>query len=107
MLCFQAPGSLVIVYFLVFSSQENVTTWLPYCVSALQQFLLLGLLLFFDLRARWRRSKGFDNSTSQIPKRLPTTLINESELVLEEEQPMNTSSKKIATLIDEKTPLLE
>lgn len=109
MLCLQAPGSLVIVYFLVFSSQENWTTWLPYFVSALEQFLLLGMLVFFKIRTRWRKSKGFEvDSTSTIPKRLPTTLINESHVVEtaeEEDVVLHTSSKKFGA-IDENAPLL-
>jgi uncharacterized protein with PQ loop repeat len=50
MLMIQAPGTMVVVYFLVFLSDESVTTWIPYLTAGVQQFVLLALLLYYEFR---------------------------------------------------------
>ncbi|KAK5577339.1 hypothetical protein RB653_002280 [Dictyostelium firmibasis] len=50
MLSIQGPGSLINLYYLIFVSEESVSTWLAYLCSSVQIFILLGLLIFFDRR---------------------------------------------------------
>lgn len=68
MLCIQCPGSLIIIYFLIFISKESVSmyqlyiiiileslkvsTWLSYLAAAIQQLILLVLLFYYDRKAR-------------------------------------------------------
>eukprot|EP00736_Rhodelphis_marinus_P002236 Rmarinus@m.9981 len=47
MLSLQGPGSLVIVYFLAIVSHESVSIWISTLTSALQQLILLGMLLYY------------------------------------------------------------
>eukprot|EP00026_Physarum_polycephalum_P012922 Phypoly_transcript_13273.p1 GENE.Phypoly_transcript_13273~~Phypoly_transcript_13273.p1 ORF type:complete len:314 (+),score=25.43 Phypoly_transcript_13273:42-944(+) len=50
MLCIQCPGSALIVYFLIFASHEQVTTWLSYVSSLVQQIVLLILLVYYHYK---------------------------------------------------------
>jgi len=52
MLCIQAPGSFVIIYFLIFVSHESISTWLSYVSAATQQVVLLILLFYYDRKAK-------------------------------------------------------
>jgi uncharacterized protein with PQ loop repeat len=52
MLCIQCPGSMLIVYFLIFVSHEQVTTWLSYVSSLVQQIILLILLIYYHFKAK-------------------------------------------------------
>lgn len=52
MLCIQAPGSFIIIYFLVFVSKESISTWLSYASAATQQVVLLVLLVYYDRQAK-------------------------------------------------------
>eukprot|EP01087_Luapelamoeba_hula_P024681 TRINITY_DN9492_c0_g1_i1.p1 TRINITY_DN9492_c0_g1~~TRINITY_DN9492_c0_g1_i1.p1 ORF type:complete len:371 (-),score=51.31 TRINITY_DN9492_c0_g1_i1:44-1156(-) len=61
-LLIQAPGTMVIVYFLVFLSHESLSTWLSYFAAGLQQFVLLGLLIYFWWRNRGTDREGLGNS---------------------------------------------
>jgi len=52
MLVIQAPGSFVIIYFLVFVSHESVSTWLSYVSAATQQVVLIGLLCNYNRQSK-------------------------------------------------------
>lgn len=56
MLCLQVPGTFLILYFLVFLSQENLSTWLAYLVSGIEQCILLGLVLYYDGSHHYERT---------------------------------------------------
>jgi len=47
-LSIQAPGTMVVVYFLLFVASEDVSTWLSYFTAGIQQLVLLGLLIYFE-----------------------------------------------------------
>jgi len=50
MLCIQGPGTLIILYFLIFVSKESVSTWLSYLSALVQIIILLVLLVYYDRR---------------------------------------------------------
>eukprot|EP01105_Mastigella_eilhardi_P015080 TRINITY_DN3434_c0_g1_i7.p1 TRINITY_DN3434_c0_g1~~TRINITY_DN3434_c0_g1_i7.p1 ORF type:complete len:423 (+),score=96.72 TRINITY_DN3434_c0_g1_i7:92-1270(+) len=52
MVAMQAPGSAVIVVFMVAVTHENITTWVSYLASAAQLFILLFLLTYYELHDR-------------------------------------------------------
>jgi len=52
MLLIQFPGSLLVTYFQAFSFHTDVSTWLPYFMSAIQQGILLALCLYFSYKNR-------------------------------------------------------
>lgn len=52
MLCIQCPGSMLIVYFLIFVSKEQVSTWLSFVSSLVQQLVLLVLLAYYHMKAQ-------------------------------------------------------
>ncbi|EAX98323.1 hypothetical protein TVAG_176930 [Trichomonas vaginalis G3] len=47
LLCIQAPGGLTSAAFLIFGTRENWTTWFPTLMGALQQCVLIVIILFF------------------------------------------------------------
>lgn len=51
-LLIQAPGSLAVVYFDAIQSHLSWTTWAPFLVSAIQQFVLIFMCLYYWLRNR-------------------------------------------------------
>jgi len=55
-LAIQAPGTLVVVYFLAFLSNESVSTWLSYLTAGVQQLVLLALLVYFWWKNRKKSS---------------------------------------------------
>jgi len=59
MLLMQAPGSTIIVIFLVFISHDEVFVWLSYVSAIIQQVILLCLLIYYD-----RKAKGQKKSTN-------------------------------------------
>jgi uncharacterized protein with PQ loop repeat len=58
----QAPGGTVSTAFMAFGNGENWSTWLPLGMSALQQWFLLALCLFYKAKQRLQRQAGFDTS---------------------------------------------
>lgn len=52
MLLMQCPGALILVFSLVVVSKEQVTTWLPFFCSAVQQGVLLALCLYYHFKAK-------------------------------------------------------
>ena len=48
MLLIQAPGGIINCLFMAIGQKENFSTWLPFLVSALQQFILLGMCFYYD-----------------------------------------------------------
>jgi hypothetical protein len=63
MLCIQAPGSVVIVVYLIFVSEENITTWAAYFVSSVEQFILLSLILYYNHLGKNKSEKGETETT--------------------------------------------
>lgn len=60
-LCIQAPGGLLNTIFMMVGNDEHWTTWLSVLVSCMQQFILLGMCIFFKVRAMYRRRNGTDS----------------------------------------------
>ena len=58
MVAMQAPGSAVIVFFMAVVTKDNVTTWVSYLASAIQLFILLFLLIYFECKQR-RAKKAY------------------------------------------------
>eukprot|EP00736_Rhodelphis_marinus_P010990 Rmarinus@m.14667 len=48
MLYLQAPGSLIVVYFLAIESRESASLWFATLMSAIEQLILLGMLLYYQ-----------------------------------------------------------
>eukprot|EP01088_Endostelium_zonatum_P018285 TRINITY_DN5806_c0_g1_i2.p1 TRINITY_DN5806_c0_g1~~TRINITY_DN5806_c0_g1_i2.p1 ORF type:complete len:320 (+),score=67.49 TRINITY_DN5806_c0_g1_i2:128-1087(+) len=51
-LAIQAPGTLVVVYFLLFVSKEGISTWLAYLTAGIQQLILLSLLIYYNYKGK-------------------------------------------------------
>jgi cystinosin len=64
-LSIQAPGTMVVVYFLLFVSGEDVSTWLSYFTAGIQQLVLLALLLYFEFwyKRGQKKEAGDDEDT--------------------------------------------
>lgn len=56
LLAIQAPGGMLNCCFMFFANNDDITTFLSLFLGALQQFILLILCIFYDLRKR-RRNK--------------------------------------------------
>eukprot|EP01113_Clastostelium_recurvatum_P011933 TRINITY_DN16140_c0_g1_i1.p1 TRINITY_DN16140_c0_g1~~TRINITY_DN16140_c0_g1_i1.p1 ORF type:complete len:305 (+),score=23.28 TRINITY_DN16140_c0_g1_i1:78-992(+) len=48
MLMIQCPGSFIMAYFMAIVSRESISTWLSSLASAIQQLILIIMLLYFD-----------------------------------------------------------
>ncbi|KAH3762226.1 PQ loop repeat protein [Pelomyxa schiedti] len=60
MVALQAPGSAVIVVFMACITKDNVTTWASYLASAIQLFILLFILVYYEIRDyRAKKAKGY------------------------------------------------
>lgn len=46
----QAPGTMIMVYFLLFLAGESVSTWLAYFTAGCQQLVLLALLMYYNFK---------------------------------------------------------
>ncbi|KAL0248363.1 hypothetical protein GEMRC1_003599 [Eukaryota sp. GEM-RC1] len=72
MIAFQAPGSALMLVFLILSG-AGISTWGSYFTSAVQQLILLYLLVFYTIRKRKRakiralEQQGVSNSSSTSP----------------------------------------
>ena len=82
MLLLQAPGSVLVVIFQAVLANPPLpwSTWLPYIITSLEQFLLIGLWLFFTFSSRLRvwmrrlRGRGSFASSSFLREDRPDTL---------------------------------
>jgi uncharacterized protein with PQ loop repeat len=59
-LAIQAPGGTISTSFMAFGNGEDWSTWLPLGTSALQQWFLLALCLFYKAKQCARRRAGAD-----------------------------------------------
>jgi len=48
MLIIQAPGGIVNTLFLAIGQKENFTTWISFLLASIQQFILLGMCVFYN-----------------------------------------------------------
>eukprot|EP01121_Diplochlamys_sp_Union-15-3_P019176 TRINITY_DN7163_c0_g3_i1.p1 TRINITY_DN7163_c0_g3~~TRINITY_DN7163_c0_g3_i1.p1 ORF type:complete len:151 (+),score=3.45 TRINITY_DN7163_c0_g3_i1:177-629(+) len=55
MLCIQLPGSLLVVYFQI-SEGAEITTWGPYVITAIEQFILIIMCTIFTIQRRRQTS---------------------------------------------------
>jgi len=73
-LAIQAPGTMVVVYFLLFVASEDVSTWLSYFTAGVQQLVLLALLLYFEFWYSRRHGKAVALSEEEtMPISIQTT----------------------------------
>lgn len=68
MLCIQAPGSLIIVYFLAFVSKESVSTWLSYLAASVQMIVLIVMLVYYDRTKRARDYQIINDSVESFER---------------------------------------
>lgn len=50
MFILQAPGSIIVVIFQAVIYQQPVITWMPYAINAIEQFIVIGLLIWIKIR---------------------------------------------------------
>jgi uncharacterized protein with PQ loop repeat len=62
-LVIQCPGSLAVVYFDAFQSHLSWTTWVPFLVSAIQQFVLIVMCIYYYIR---NRKKNLSSETAPL-----------------------------------------
>lgn len=67
-LAIQAPGGTINALFMCFGQHEHWTTWLSTLISALQQFLLLFICIFFKIRNKIRGDgdSSFTQNDSEV-----------------------------------------
>ena len=63
MLLLQAPGSFLVVIFHI-QYHENVSTWLPFFMTGIQQTVLLILCVVYEVK-RIRNQKKQENDASE------------------------------------------
>ena len=51
MLLLQAPGSFLVVFFEI-QYHENISTWLTFFITGVQQVILLILCFYFEIKKR-------------------------------------------------------
>lgn len=61
-LAIQAPGGTTNAIFMMLGNKEHWTTWLAMLTSALQQFGLLALCIFYRCKAMRRKKLGLDEA---------------------------------------------
>jgi len=70
MLCIQMPGALLVVFFQGILNHAHFTTWAPYILGAIQQTILIVMIIIFYLRDK-RRLKtdptNYHNSAEAQP----------------------------------------
>jgi len=69
MLLLQAPGSFMVVVFQLFFYHENVSTWLPFFITGIQQIILLVICIVFEIRNR-RRKPSEEKEPLLTPKNI-------------------------------------
>jgi len=69
MLLLQAPGSFMVVVFQGVLYKENVSTWLPFFITGIQQVILLTICIVFELRKR-RQAKSIETQPLLDPENL-------------------------------------
>lgn len=74
-LAIQAPGGTINAFYMMLAHKENWTTWLSLLCSAIQQWILLALCIFYKLRNRKRLS--MENAQSEASSSIKNKLINE------------------------------
>jgi len=62
----QAPGSLAIVYFDAVQNHLSWTSWVPFLVSAIQQFILITMCIYYYIRNRKSKSTGEETESLLI-----------------------------------------
>jgi uncharacterized protein with PQ loop repeat len=60
MLCIQFPGNLGAVYFQAIVERLGITTYGPYLCSAIEQFILIFMIIFFKIKQKRRKPKVSD-----------------------------------------------
>lgn len=64
MLAIQAPGGTINSLFMWIGQGEDWSTWVPFFIGAMQQFILLGICIFFKIKKRKYMRFDQDQSTS-------------------------------------------
>jgi len=72
-LAIQAPGTLVVVYFLLFISKEGISTWLAYLTAGIQQLILLSLLIYYNYKGKK------DEESIHVNQSLPASGVSDTE----------------------------
>ena len=58
MLLLQAPGALLVMYFLAILNQQDFTTWGPYLVTFIEQLVLIVQCIFYIIKERREKSQN-------------------------------------------------
>jgi len=77
MLCIQIPGSLLVVYFQI-GEKADITTWGPYVVNALQEFLLVVLCVWFIIVNRRKKQASEDQKHLLVDREKPVEISTET-----------------------------
>ena len=66
MLCIQAPGGTANALFLWIGQHDDWTTWISYLVAAIEQFILLGMCIYYKCSNKYKKlSPVVSNATSR------------------------------------------
>jgi len=66
MLCLQMPGALLVAFFQGVLNHASWTTWVPYLVGALNQLVLICMIVFFWIRKRIAKKRLSDKPLSEL-----------------------------------------
>lgn len=61
MLCIQAPGGLANSLFLWLGQHDDWSTWISYMAAAAEQFILLGMCIYYKCKNMKKRKLGSEN----------------------------------------------
>jgi len=71
MLLLQTPGSFLVVIFQGILNHENISTWMPFFLTGIQQSVLLAICIYLEARRYWRKKR---ETPGQLTETIP--LIN-------------------------------
>jgi hypothetical protein len=66
MLVLQAPGSLLVMYFLAILNKQDFTTWAPYLITFIQQSILIGQCLYYRFKKPDAKSSDMSEITPLV-----------------------------------------
>jgi len=58
MLALQAPGAILVIYFLAVLNKADFTTWAPYVVTFIEQVILIALCAFYHIQEKRAMEKS-------------------------------------------------
>jgi hypothetical protein len=99
LLAIQAPGGTLNALFMWIGQEDDWTTWISILAASVQQFILLGICVFFKLRKRrvmQQKGKGDDSSLVGLNDSIKERLIDaEREMPVPDDNPRSVALQRL------------